>query len=73
MKKLKNQVRNELFRPLTLTLTLTFDVLVRRMDAKGLIVGLFLVKTTDIYINHYQANIANTQSPQSNYLRLIPS
>ena len=38
MKKLKNQVRNEIFRQLSLTLTLTLplDVPVHPMDAKGL-------------------------------------
>ena len=36
VKKLKNQVRNEIFRQMSLTLTLLLDVLVRPMDAKGL-------------------------------------
>ena len=35
-KKLKNQVRNEIFRQMSLTLTLPLDVPVRPMDAKGL-------------------------------------
>ena len=34
--KMKNQVRKELFRQMTLTLTLMLDIPVRRMDAKGL-------------------------------------
>ena len=37
VKKLVNQVINEIFRQLTLTLTLELDVPVRPMDAKGLI------------------------------------
>ena len=36
MKKLKNQARNEIFRQMSLTLTLPLDVPVRPMDAKGL-------------------------------------
>ena len=36
MKKLANQVINEIFRHMTITLTLRFDVPVRPMDAKGL-------------------------------------
>ena len=37
MEKLKNQVRKEIFRQMSLTLTLPLDVPVRPMDAKGLI------------------------------------
>ena len=37
MKKLENQVRNEIFRQMSLTSTLALDVPVRPMDAKGLI------------------------------------
>ena len=33
---MKNQVRNEIFRQMSLTSTLPLDVLVRPMDAKGL-------------------------------------
>ena len=33
---MKNQVRNEIFRQMSLTLTLTLDVPVRPMDTKGL-------------------------------------
>ena len=33
---MKNQVRNEIFRQMSLTLTLPLDVPVRPMDAKGL-------------------------------------
>ena len=36
MKKLVNQVINEMFRQMTITLTLPLDVPVRPMDAKGL-------------------------------------
>ena len=36
MKKLVNQVINEIFRQMTLTLTLALGVAVRPMDAKGL-------------------------------------
>ena len=36
MKKLKNQVRNEKIRQMSLTLTLPLDVPVHPMDAKGL-------------------------------------
>ena len=36
MKKLENQIINEIFRQLTLTLTLEWDVPVRPMDVKGL-------------------------------------
>ena len=36
MKKLENQVRNEIFRQMSLTSTLALDVPVRPMDAKGL-------------------------------------
>ena len=36
MKKLVNQVINEIFRQMTITLTLALDVPVRPMDAKGL-------------------------------------
>ena len=36
MKKLVTQVINEIFRQITITLTLPLDVLVRPMDAKGL-------------------------------------
>ena len=39
MKKLENQVRNEIFRQMSLTSTLALDVLVRPMDAKGLILN----------------------------------
>ena len=35
-KKLKNQVRNEIFRQMSLTLTLPLDVTIRPLDAKGL-------------------------------------
>ena len=35
VKKLENQVRNEIFRQMSLTLTLALDVPVRPMDAKG--------------------------------------
>ena len=38
VKKLKNQVRNKIFRQMSLTLTLPLDVPVRPMGAKGLIV-----------------------------------
>ena len=34
--KLKNQARNEIFRQMSITLTLPLDVPVRPMDAKGL-------------------------------------
>ena len=37
MEKLKNQVRNEIFRQMSLTLTYPLDVPVRPIDAKGLI------------------------------------
>ena len=37
VKKLVNQVINEIFRQMTITLTLALDVPVRPMDAKGLI------------------------------------
>ena len=33
---MKNQVRNEIFRQMSLTLTLPLDIPVRPMDAKGL-------------------------------------
>ena len=33
---MKNQVRNEIFRQISLTLTLPLEILVRPMDAKGL-------------------------------------
>ena len=36
VKKLENQVRNEIFKQMSLTSTLALDVLVRPMDAKGL-------------------------------------
>ena len=36
MKKLVNEVINEIFRQMTITMTLRLDVLVRPMDAKGL-------------------------------------
>ena len=36
VKKLVNQVINEIFRQMTITLTLALDVPVRPMDAKGL-------------------------------------
>ena len=36
VKKLENQVRNEIFRQMSLTLTLALDVPVRPMDSKGL-------------------------------------
>ena len=36
MKKLVNQVINEIFRQMTITVTLPLDVPVRPMDAKGL-------------------------------------
>ena len=36
MKKLVNQVINEIFRQMTITLTLALDVPVRPMDVKGL-------------------------------------
>ena len=36
MKKLVNQVINEIFKQMTITLTLPLDVPVRPMDAKGL-------------------------------------
>ena len=35
--KLENQVRNEIFRQMSLTLTLTLDVPIRPVDAKGII------------------------------------
>ena len=41
-KKLKDQVRNEIFRQMSLTLTLPLDVPVRPMDAKGLTLTLTL-------------------------------
>ena len=47
MKKLVNQVINEIFRQLTLTLTLELDVLVRPMDAKGLILQEILLLVID--------------------------
>ena len=37
MKKLENQVRNEIFRQMSLTSTLALDVPVCPVDAKGLI------------------------------------
>ena len=36
MKKLENQIRNEIFRQMSLTSTLVLDALVRPMDTKGL-------------------------------------
>ena len=35
VKKLENEVRNEIFRQMSLTSTLALDVKVRPMDAKG--------------------------------------
>ena len=40
---LKNQVKNELFRQMSLTLTLPLDVPVRRMDAKGLNLAVYFL------------------------------
>ena len=44
---MKNEVRNEIFRQMFLTLTLPLDVPVRPMDAKGIIV----IIVTDVFMN----------------------
>ena len=47
---LKNQVRNEIFRQMSLTLTLTLplDVPVRPMNAKGLISTYFFIHSSSM-------------------------
>ena len=50
MKKLVNQIINEIFRQLTLTLTLELDVPVCPMDAKGLIRDPFIDIVVQIWI-----------------------
>ena len=48
MKKLVNQVINEIFRQMTITLTLPLDVPVRPMEANGLKVNFFLLRKNDL-------------------------
>ena len=59
VKKLKNQVRNEIFRQMSLTLTLALGVPVRPMDAKGL--------TLLSVLGH--KNVTNFSQPMSVFLK----
>ena len=66
MKKLKNQVSNEIFRQMSLTLTLPLDVPVCPMDAKGLIKhGSMACSPTDkanLFGSYFSANSSLSDS-----------
>ena len=55
VKKLVNQVINEIFRQMTITLTLALDVPVRPVDAKGLICLHFDVRFSPLIIKTKRA------------------